>query len=62
MVRSDVQRFANKLLTDVPFFREDASPISSLLLLYWSRPHLDWVCCAATAIFQLSLLLFLCFA
>jgi|SRR6188768_1424050 len=30
-----------------------------LLLLYWARPRRGWIVCAATALFQLALLLFL---
>jgi hypothetical protein len=30
-----------------------------LLILYWRRPPLGWVACAATAAFQVILLLFL---
>jgi len=33
-----------------------------LLVLYWTRPRVGWIACAAVAAFQLALLLFLYFA
>jgi hypothetical protein len=32
---------------------------TAMLVLYWSRPRIAWVACAATACFQLCLLLYL---